>query len=96
VTKCELCGSGPVFAGHAEVNGDVVDIYHPCACVEPDWADDFDPIFLPELPSHQVAVKIVGEERVKFLPDPDEFEWEPYGTAHDDFHPFNAAKYEGL
>jgi hypothetical protein len=60
VTKCELCGSGPVFAGHVYDNGEVVDIYHPCACVEPDWSV------------------------------------EPLGTAYDDFHPFNAAKYEGL
>jgi hypothetical protein len=40
VTKCELCGSGPIFAGHAEVNGDVVDTYHDCACVEPHRADE--------------------------------------------------------
>jgi hypothetical protein len=42
---CPICNSGPVFAGNAMEFGMAVDIYHPCACPEPNddaphWADD--------------------------------------------------------
>ena len=86
----------PVFADGGW--SDVEQIEVPCDEPPDPEEDYFDPIFLPELPSRQVAAKIVGKERVKFLPDPDDDGWWPdHEVAIIDYDPpFNAARYEGF
>jgi hypothetical protein len=47
---CDLCGNtGKVFAGHAELNGDVVDIYNACDC-NPEPTDDDAPHWASDEP----------------------------------------------
>ena len=42
---CEICGTGPIFAGNSDNHGHIEDEYHPCACSnapEPTEPTDFD------------------------------------------------------